>query len=68
MEAAVPVAPVAPKSPGLLSRVGHAVLAGLTSTEAVKAEKSIAVLVAVRVAIALGASAGLVDLLSRYHP
>jgi hypothetical protein len=46
----------------VLSRVGRAVLAALTSPEAVKAEKSIAVLVVTRVLLAVGASAGLVEL------
>jgi len=46
----------------VLSRVARAVLAAVTSPEAVKAEKSLAVLVAVRVLLAFGASAELVSL------
>lgn len=41
----------------ILKKVGRGVLAGLTSTEAVKAEKSIATLVITRVVISLGGSA-----------
>jgi hypothetical protein len=42
-------------------RVARAVVAAVTSTEAVKQEKNLAVLIAVRVAITLGASVSLVD-------
>lgn len=45
-----------------LRRAGSAALAAITSPEAVKAEKSIAVLVTLRVLQAVGASAGLVEL------
>jgi hypothetical protein len=43
----------------------HGFLAGITSTDAVKAEKSLAVLVAVRVLVAVGASAALVQLVEK---
>lgn len=49
----------------VVKRVVSAVVAAVTSPEAVKAEKSIAVLVVVRVALALGASAALVETISR---
>ena len=44
-------------------KAGAAVLAAVTSPEAVKAEKSLAVLIAVRVALYLGAGAGLIKLI-----
>ena len=48
-----------------LKKVGNALLAAVTSPDAVKAEKSLAVLIAARVALALGASAGLVHLIEQ---
>lgn len=45
-----------------LKKVGRAVLAALTTPDAVKAEKYLGVVVAVRVLQAVGASAGLVEL------
>jgi len=44
-------------------KAAKSVYAGLTSTEAVKAEKYLAVLVATRVLLAAGASTALVELL-----
>lgn len=44
-----------------MNKVWNAVKAAVTSPEAVKAEKSIAVLVAIRLALAFGAGAGLVE-------
>jgi hypothetical protein len=49
----------------VVKRVVNAVVASVTSPEAVTAEKSIVVLVVVRVALALGASAGLVETVQR---
>jgi uncharacterized membrane protein len=46
----------------VLKKVGAAVLAALTSPEAVKAEKSIAVLVLVRLAITVPVLAGVIDI------
>jgi len=43
--------------------IGKAALAAFTSPEAVKLEKGLAVLVAVRIALAVGAGAGLVELI-----
>jgi hypothetical protein len=40
-------------------------LAGVTSTDAVKLEKSLAALIITRVVISLGASAGIADLVTR---
>lgn len=48
-----------------LIKIGRAIVAGLTSTEAVKAEKSVAVLVAVRILIAIGASDALVRMVEQ---
>lgn len=45
----------------VVKRVVRAVVAAVTSPEAVKQEKSLAVLIVVRVALALGASAGIVE-------
>ena len=45
----------------MFKRVVSAFKAAVTSPEVVKAEKSLAVLIAVRLALALGASAGLVE-------
>jgi hypothetical protein len=46
-----------------LRKAGNALLAAVTSPEAVTAEKSLAVLVVTRLALALGASAGLAELI-----
>jgi len=48
-----------------LKKAGRALLAAVTSNEAVKKEKSLAVYVAARVAINLGASASLVALIEK---
>lgn len=48
-----------------LKLAARAALAAVTSPEAVKMEKHLAVFVAVRVLLAVGASAGLVDLVQR---
>lgn len=48
-----------------LRKVWHAFTAAVTSPTAVKQEKSLAVLVAVRIALAIGASAGLVELIPK---
>lgn len=45
-----------------LKKIWNGIKAGLTSTEAVKAEKSIATLVVTRVLLAIGASAAFVEL------
>lgn len=45
-----------------LKKAGNAFLAAITSPDAVKAEKSLAVFITTRVLIAVGASAGLVAL------
>ena len=47
------------------SRAWRGFLAAVTSTEAVKAEKSLAVLIAVRVLIAVGASDALIQLVQK---
>lgn len=49
----------------VLVKAGKAALAAVTSPEAVKAEKSLAVLVAVRVLLAVGAGTGLVELIQK---
>lgn len=46
-------------------KVGAAVLAAVSTPDAVKAEKAVGVLVAVRVALALGAGLGTVDLIQK---
>lgn len=48
-----------------LKKAGSAILAAVTSPEAVKQEKSLAVLVASRALLAAGASAGLVELAAK---
>lgn len=48
-----------------LKKAAAAFRAAVTSPEAVKAEKSLAVFVAVRVALAVGASASLVSLIEK---
>jgi hypothetical protein len=48
-----------------LKKIGAALLAAITSPEAVKAERSLAVLVATRALLALGAGTGLVELISK---
>lgn len=60
-----PVAPVVAARPSFFKRVTHAVTAAVTSPDAVKKEKSLAVFVGVRIALSLGASAGLVEAVSR---
>jgi hypothetical protein len=49
----------------LASRLFHGFTAAVTSPEAIKAEKSLAVLIGTRLLIAAGAGAGLIDLLTR---
>lgn len=49
-----------------MKKILHAILAAVTSPTAVKAEKNLAVFIAVRVAIALGASAGLVAFIQHF--
>jgi hypothetical protein len=51
--------------PAVVRRVARAVVAAFASTEAVKAEKSLAVLIVVRVALSLGASVAVVETLQR---
>jgi hypothetical protein len=48
-----------------MKKVVRAIVAAVTSPEAVKLEKSLAVLVATRVLLAVGASAGLVELIAK---
>jgi len=49
-----------------LKEIGAAFLAAVTSPTAVKAERSVAALIVFRVALALGASAGLAEFISKY--
>lgn len=51
-----------------LKAAGRAFLAAVTSRSVVPIEKKLAVFVAVRVLVALGASAGLVAAVSHIHP
>lgn len=48
-----------------MKKVVRALVAAVTSPEAVKAERSLAVLVATRVLLAIGAGTGLVELISK---
>ena len=48
-----------------LKRIGAAILAAITSKDAIKAEKNLAVFLATRIALSLGASAGLVALIAK---
>lgn len=48
-----------------LKKIGKGVLAALTSPEAVKQERSLAALVAVRLLLAAGASAGLAEAIAK---
>jgi hypothetical protein len=50
-----------------LKAAGRAFLAAVTSRSVVPIEKKLAVFILVRVLVALGASAGLVELVSKYH-
>ena len=54
-----------PVAPSTARKAWRGFLAGITSTDAVKLEKSLVVLVVTRVLISLGASAGVVDLITR---
>ncbi len=47
-------------------KAANAVVAAFTSPEVVKAEKSLAVLIAVRVALAAGASVGVVKIIQDF--
>lgn len=49
----------------MFKKVIRAVAAAVTSPAAVKAEKNLGVLVAVRVALAVGASTGVVEFISK---
>ena len=51
---------------GIFKRAAHAFLAAVTSPEAVKQEKNLAVLIVTRVALAVGASASLVSLVGKF--
>lgn len=48
-----------------LEKAGRAVLAALASKQAVAIERKLAVLVAVRVAVAFGAGAGVLELIQK---
>jgi hypothetical protein len=56
-----PVPPVVKTSTA--KKAWRGFLAGITSTDAVKLEKSLAILIVTRVLLAAGASAGMVDIL-----
>lgn len=64
-EATPSPAPAVPARPSFVKRLCHAFTAAVTSPDAVKKEKNLALFVAVRVALALGASAGLVEAVSK---
>lgn len=49
-----------------LKRAGRAFVAAVTSPEAVKKEKALAVFIVVRVALALGASASFIQLIESF--
>lgn len=49
----------------LLKKIGNGLRAAVTSPDVVKAEKSVAVMIAARVALSLGASAGFVALIEK---
>lgn len=49
-----------------LKRAGRAFVAAVTSPAAVKEEKSLAVLIAVRLGLSAGAAAALVELVARF--
>jgi hypothetical protein len=51
--------------PAVVKRVARAVVAAVASTDAVKAERSLAALIVVRVLLSLGASVGIVDIVSK---
>lgn len=48
-----------------LSKMGRAVLAALASKQAVAIERKLAVLIALRVAVAFGAGAGVLELIQK---
>jgi hypothetical protein len=64
----VPVLAVVPKEPGftrILHRAWEGFLTAVTSSAAVKAEKNLAVTVITGVLLSLGASVGLIDLITK---
>jgi hypothetical protein len=60
-----PAPPTVPGKKGIAQRALAALVSAVTSPEAIKAEKNLAVLVVARVALAVGASAGLVALITK---
>lgn len=60
MSVSPPVAPATPARSSFFKRVVRAFVAAVTSPSAVTKEKNLAVFIAVRVALSLGASAALV--------